>query len=96
MLRRFAPFVALLLLVAWGPEGHDVLGKIAQDILTDDAEKAVQDLLGDRTLAEVANWADDVPFTDTLPYNENVGVQFCTSPTPNHSGASSHAKETKC
>jgi len=63
MFRRVALFATILVFVAWGPEGHEVVGTIAQQLLTDDAEKAVKDLLGDQTLASVANWTDDVRFT---------------------------------
>jgi len=69
MLRRLAMFSSVLLLVSWGPKGHEVVGTIAQELLTDDAEKAVQDLLGDRTLAEVANWADEVRGTPEYAYS---------------------------
>jgi hypothetical protein len=68
MLRRLAPLLALLMLVAWGPEGHEVVCTIAQQTLNDDAEKAVKDLLGEGTLASVAYWADDAKFTAPYAY----------------------------
>jgi len=49
---------------AWGQEGHEVVGTIAEAMLTDAAKTAVHSILapGD-TLASVANWADTVRFT---------------------------------
>ncbi len=45
---------------AWGPEGHSIVAEIAQQRLTPQAAAAVQSLLGGRSLASVASWADDV------------------------------------
>lgn len=56
---------------AWGPEGHRVVGEIAQGLLTEAAAREVALLLRDdrlhdrapsarRTLGEVANWADEI------------------------------------
>jgi hypothetical protein len=69
MFRRIALFATILVLVAWGPKGHEVVGTIAQQLLNDDTEKAVKDLLGDVTLASVANWADDVRHTSQYAYS---------------------------
>ena len=46
--------------VAWGPTGHRVVGEIAQRHLKPRARDAVARLLGGYSLAEVANWADDL------------------------------------
>ncbi len=47
-------------LFAWGPKGHQVVGDVAQSHLTETARRNLQALLGDATLASVANWADDI------------------------------------
>ena len=60
--------LALLLLMAplggtalaWGPEGHSIVAEVAQQRLSPQAAAAVQMLLGGRSLASVASWADDV------------------------------------
>jgi nuclease S1 len=59
--------LALLLLVnlapsaqAWGPTGHRVVAEIAQRHLTPAARVRVFRLLGGRTLADVANWPDEL------------------------------------
>lgn len=47
---------------AWGPEGHRVIGRIAEDQLTPAAHAAVAELLAgepEPSLAGIANWADD-------------------------------------
>lgn len=56
---------------AWGPVGHRAVGEVAQSLLTPAARVAVAELLADdrdrdgqpsgrRTLAEVANWPDEI------------------------------------
>src|SRR5262249_55382139 len=46
--------------LAWGPEGHSIAAEIAQQRLTPQAALKVQGLLGGRSLASIASWADDV------------------------------------
>jgi hypothetical protein len=61
--------------IAWGPEGHRMVGEIAARFLNARASAQVLDLLrndrladgqpsGRRTLAEVANWADEIKETE--------------------------------
>jgi hypothetical protein len=45
---------------AWGPIGHRVVAEIAQRHLTPAAQAKVSSLLGGRTLADVANWPDEL------------------------------------
>ena len=45
---------------AWGPTGHRVVAEIAQRHLTPAAQAKVSSILDGRTLAEVANWPDDL------------------------------------
>ena len=45
---------------AWGPTGHRVVAEIAQRHLTPAAQTKVSKLLDGRTLADVANWPDDL------------------------------------
>lgn len=45
---------------AWGPTGHRVVGEIAQRHLTPAAQAKVSSILNGRTLADVANWPDDL------------------------------------
>jgi hypothetical protein len=45
---------------AWGPTGHRVVAEIAQRHLTPMAQARVSRLLGGRTLADVANWPDEL------------------------------------
>lgn len=44
----------------WGKTGHRVVGEVAGKYLSKKARKAVADLLGGETLAEVANYADAI------------------------------------
>lgn len=66
-MRNVSCAVASLLLLslapsarAWGPTGHRVVAEIAQRHLTPAARARVSRLLGGRTLADVANWPDDL------------------------------------
>jgi hypothetical protein len=45
---------------AWGPTGHRVVAEIAQRHLTPTAQTKVSRLLDGRTLADVANWPDEL------------------------------------
>lgn len=70
----FAALAATLIpaqVLAWGPEGHRIVGDIASGLLSDAARTQVEGLLRDdrfadgrpsgrRTLGEVANWADEI------------------------------------
>jgi hypothetical protein len=49
-----------ILLISWGVTGHRTVGKIAENHLTANAGKAVHELLGAETLADVSTWADEV------------------------------------
>jgi hypothetical protein len=67
MVRRLALFAAILVFVAWGPKGHEVVGTIAKQLLNDDTENVVNDLLGNVTLASVANWTDESATRRSMP-----------------------------
>jgi hypothetical protein len=73
MIRRFASIAVLMLFVAWGREGHEIVGAIAQNLLNDDAKAQIADLLDNDSLAAIANWADDVrhtsAYSSTAPYH---------------------------
>ena len=44
----------------WGPKGHRIVSRIAAGRLSDAARAQVNALLGDQTLADVSNWADQI------------------------------------
>lgn len=45
---------------AWGPQGHKIVAQVAENNLTPPARNAIKRILGDQSLARVANWADVV------------------------------------
>lgn len=45
---------------AWGPNGHRIVGRIAENHLTEEAARAVDCLIGPETLAQVSTWPDDI------------------------------------
>src|SRR5712692_7799572 len=66
----FAPLSAY----CWGPEGHKMVGGIASQFLSPQAEQHISDLLADdlnaqgapsgrTTLGEVASWSDEIRST---------------------------------
>jgi hypothetical protein len=64
-MKKLTALFALLIfssaqLLAWGPKGHQIVGDIARNHLTDTARHDIQQLLGNDDLAAIANWADDV------------------------------------
>src|SRR5215471_20762480 len=68
MRSKLVPFFVTLVLVVlmpsaligWGPEGHQIVAALAQARLTENARKGIQSLIGEASLASVANWADEV------------------------------------
>jgi hypothetical protein len=47
-------------LVAWGPEGHEIVASLAQSRLSGKAKRGIRSLVGSANLASIANWADEV------------------------------------
>ena len=87
-MKNSAAFFLFLLLVpasllAWGPEGHRLVGDIAQARLTSTARLHVTELLGNDDLAAISVWADDIK--GERP--ETYGWHFVDIPT-NASGFS--------
>jgi hypothetical protein len=64
MKKAVAIFLFLTLLpvssLAWGPEGHRIVGDIARERLTPTARLHVKELLGNEDLASVSVWADEI------------------------------------
>lgn len=44
----------------WGPEGHRITGEVAAAFLKDETKAAIEEILGRNSLADVANWADEI------------------------------------
>jgi S1/P1 Nuclease len=64
-MRNCAAFFLLVILMptsslAWGPEGHRIVGDIARERLNPSARLQVKELLGGDDLAAVAVWADEI------------------------------------
>lgn len=45
---------------AWGANGHRIVGRIAENHLTEEARRAVECLIGPETLAQVSTWPDEI------------------------------------
>lgn len=62
----------------WGLTGHRVVGKIAESYLSKKAHKEVKKILGNESLADVANWMD---FIKSEPAYDFMGPwHYCTIP----------------
>ena len=55
-----AVLALVVALYGWGHEGHRIVADIAQERLTEVTKRNVQSLIGNNTLASVANWADQI------------------------------------
>jgi hypothetical protein len=66
--------------LAWGQEGHSIIAEIAQVRLSSQAAKTVAELLNGRSLASVANWADD--FRDK--HHDTTNWHFVDIPLTSH------------
>ena len=85
-------------LVGWGPEGHEIVAALAQTHLSNDAKEGIRSLIGDASLASIANWADEVRPERDETYNwhfvdipkDTPGFsdqRDCFVPTSRHKGA---------
>jgi S1/P1 Nuclease len=65
-MRRTAAAILIAVLVpaaalyGWGREGHRIVADVAQERLTEVTKRNIQSLIGNNTLASVANWADQI------------------------------------
>jgi len=58
LLLAAAIFYLPLQSMAWGTEGHRICGQIANAYLTPNTRRAIEQILGDETIAMASNWAD--------------------------------------
>lgn len=75
---------------AWGQEGHQIVGQIADWHLCANAQQEVKTLLNGRGLADVASWADQVKnspqYRQTKPWhyaNVPLGGNYTDADKPN-------------
>lgn len=54
--------------MAWGTQGHRISGQIAESYLTPKARKAVQEILGNESIAMSSNWADFIKSNPDYSY----------------------------
>lgn len=66
---------------AWGPDGHSVVAEIAEVRLSEPALETVRRLLGGRSLASIASWADD----DREEHPETANWHFADIPLASES-----------
>lgn len=52
----------------WGANGHRIVGEIADSYLTKKAKTAIQEILGNESVAMTSNWADFIKSDSTYNY----------------------------
>jgi S1/P1 Nuclease len=52
----------------WGPNGHRIVGEIADSYLSKKAKAAIREILGDESVAMTSNWADFVKSDSSYNY----------------------------
>lgn len=52
----------------WGPNGHRIVGEIADSYLSKKAKAAIREILGDESVAMTSNWADFIKSDSTYNY----------------------------
>ncbi|MDB5139829.1 MAG: Nuclease [Mucilaginibacter sp.] len=63
-----AAFYAPLQSMAWGAQGHRICGQIASSYLTPKARKAIEEILGNESIAMTSNWADFIKSDPAFSY----------------------------
>ena len=88
-----APVVALY---GWGREGHRIIADIAQERLTEVTKRNVQSLLGNNTLASVANWMTRFAPSATRPTTGTLSmVPRTRKPFPMYGTATARMTPTR-
>ncbi|PTQ92698.1 S1/P1 nuclease [Mucilaginibacter yixingensis] len=64
------PVFVALLCISWGPTGHRTVAAIAEKHLTPNARQHIQELIGENSLADISNYADEV--RDTLHFKHTA------------------------
>ena len=106
-MKRTIVCISLLLMVAmpsrllgWGPEGHEIIARLAEARLSDKARNDIRPLIGGVDLAAIANWADEVRPQRDETYNWHFvdipkdapgfsDERDCFLPNSRHQGAAS-------
>ncbi|HTC01622.1 MAG TPA: S1/P1 nuclease [Ferruginibacter sp.] len=60
----YLPFTSM----AWGVLGHRIVGQIAESYLTPKAKQAIQQILGNESIAMASNWADFIRSDTSYSY----------------------------
>lgn len=61
-------FYIPLFSMAWGMQGHRIVGEIAESYLTPKAKLAIQQILGNESIAMSSNWADFIKADSSYNY----------------------------
>ena len=72
--------------LAWGQNGHRIVGKIAENHITDATKAELKALLEGQSLAKIATWADEMR-SDPSPFwqkNLLVGITLTRQATQLH------------
>jgi hypothetical protein len=67
LLGAFLPYSAS----AWGTLGHRIVGEMSENLLSKNAKKRINAILGNASIAMVANWGDEVRSDSTYDYTND-------------------------
>ena len=67
-------------LFAWGNTGHRIVGKIAEDRLSNNAKRQIKNIVGHHDLAYISIWADRIKSDPN--WNHAYDCLLYTSPSP--------------
>lgn len=97
-IRNILLFLSLIIfsssVLALGKIGHRVVGQIAQNHLTPEAQKQVRQILDNETLAQVANWPDFMR-SDSHPFWNKYSVSWHYVSIPEGKNYASSSKNPK-
>lgn len=80
--RSFISLMVVLVIAspaaAWGPEGHRITAAIGEMYLHEQTRAAIRELLGNQSMADVANWADEI--RDNAAYDWTKPLHYINVP----------------
>ncbi|GHV59129.1 endonuclease [Bacteroidia bacterium] len=53
---------------AWGTQGHRIIGEMSENLLTEKAKERINAVLGNASIAMVANWGDEIRSDERYNY----------------------------
>ena len=78
--------------LAWGQNGHRIVGKIAENHITDATKAELKELLEGQSLAQIATWADEMR-SDPSPFWQKKSSRWHYINAPSNSTTFTHSHD---